>query len=1629
MNTSKFNSLLFALVVAASSLFGQQGTSENTLSLRSGKLSLPSNTDSYFAQRTSTSNQDYRYLQFHKIPDANQLKELQGAGIHCLQYLSNRTYITSIHTDQKLPRHLEDNIRSVVQIKATDKIAPKLLTLVEEETTFDEKRNITFLLQHYPDFPSDQFMDLLRKQNINIIEEQISIQAITISTTKNQLLEIANWPMVANLETVSANIQPEDEFGQSHHRSNLLNSNWDAQMHFNGEGVHIAIGDDGYIGPHIDLSNRIEQADLIGDQSGTHGEMVAGILSGAGNIDPANNGIATGATLHVLRDFEAVKKANILFEEKGVVITNTAYSDGCNRGYTSLAQLADQQSFLNPALIHVFSGGNAGIDDCEYGAGNGWGNITGGVKVGKNVLAVANLNMQGERVSSSSRGPSNDGRIKPDIAAFGEGQIGLSPNNEYQVGSGTSAAAPVISGILAQLYQAYREQHNNINPPSALIKAALLNSAEDLGNIGPDYSFGWGKVNAFKAFQILDEENWISGTAIQDSEENFSIDIPEAVKELRVMIYWHDQAASPTSTKSLVADIDLTVTDVNNVNHLPWLLNNNPDATLLDLPATKGADHLNNVEQVVIENPTSGTYQINVTGFEIPFSQQDYYIVYQNTFDELKLSYPNGGESFAPNDMVQIHWDAFGIDGNFELAYSSDDGNTWVPIASVAGNLRQYIWTVPDLVSGAMRLRVTRGNLDAMSTQVFSIFDTPQNLALEQICPEYVRLSWDALEDAQNYTLYQLGDHYMDSVAITTNTSIEFPIANPMLQYWFAISAQSSNSSKSKRSIAIPTSNDLINCTPAQDMALLAITNPATHVFSDCFNQSIPVSINIKNTGSELQNDIPIYYQFNNEPVVPAFLNGTLPPTVTVNYTFDVPISTSGIGEQRLKVWTGLLSDEAAYNDTLSFSFEITESTINALPFFENFDNFELCTSESNCAVNCLLENDWRNTSNTIDHIDWRVHRGKTPTFGTGPTSDQNTGINLGQYLYLEAGAGCFQQNAILTSPCIDLNNAITPTLTFWYHLFGTDMGSLNIDLFDGTQWHFNISNAIVSNQGNQWQQAKVDLQAFANQLVTLRFRGKTGDGFSTDIAIDNIAVFDANTPPIADFRVDKRLGCSDEVIHFTDNSFNEGTEWIWTFDPPTVGFLQNTDAQSQHPIVRFEETGIYTVSLFTMNDYGDSEILKTDYITISDGVALPYSENFDGAIFPPVDWESENNDNDIGWLSSEVVGKNGQYNQSAFMNNFSYNRNNEEDALRSPIIDLSNTTNPLLRFDYAYVSYSSNFADQLTVTLSNDCGNIFDIPLFEKSGSELATAQNQNKAWVPKASVDWETAIIDLSDYVGQSVALRFLNTCQFGNNLYLDNVVVYEEGDFPVATFEMEEATICLGEMLTINNTSIDDSDLNFFWEFGSNNMPPDAETKDAPAVTFLQTGLQAITLMATNDLGTDVSTQYLQVIDEPVISFSTQHNGSEIQFTDQSLYGISYLWDFGDGQTSNEENPTHDYATIGLYEVRLEVSNDCGTSEYSEFIDISSSTHQPDLSFELSILPNPATDWFIIKTNNAFPTDLHYRILSVSGKLFSEGDLFIPSGIQLKELDISTLPSGIYFLHFESNGFFISRRLVVI
>ncbi|MCB9231756.1 MAG: T9SS type A sorting domain-containing protein [Bacteroidia bacterium] len=180
----------------------------------------------------------------------------------------------------------------------------------------------------------------------------------------------------------------------------------------------------------------------------------------------------------------------------------------------------------------------------------------------------------------------------------------------------------------------------------------------------------------------------------------------------------------------------------------------------------------------------------------------------------------------------------------------------------------------------------------------------------------------------------------------------------------------------------------------------------------------------------------------------------------------------------------------------------------SVLPITEDFETMGLCGTASDCGVTvCGLSNGWENLVNgTEDDIDWRINEGSTPSTGTGPTMDANPGTITGNYAYTEASA-CSGNTAIMLSPCLDLTGAVNPELIFSYHMLGSNMGELHLDVLSAGNWVLDEMTPLSGDQGGAWLARTVSLLPYAGSVIKIRFRGITGGGFASDIALDNMII------------------------------------------------------------------------------------------------------------------------------------------------------------------------------------------------------------------------------------------------------------------------------------------------------------------------------------------------------------------------------------------------------------------------------------------------------------------------------------------------------------------------------------------
>ncbi|MEM6344988.1 MAG: S8 family serine peptidase [Bacteroidota bacterium] len=1626
-NAITFFVVLFSLI--ALPMMGQNFTNTH---FQNGVEDFPENLDQLSAKGSFVPDQAikgkvYRWIQFYEIPNEQDLAGLQQKGISLLDYVPYNTYLASLPVALNLKQLKTFGVRSIMEVQAKEKMGPQLFeSNFPSHAVRGDLLSVSLLIM--PGAGINSTVAKLKGIGAEIKQVAPDYDIVEVDVPLAKIYDLTNWHDIRYIEIVQAPGEPEDIRGKSLHRSSAISGNYPGARNYDGSGVNMQVRDDGGLGPHVDFKGRENQTYVtnFGPTTGgtQHADMVSGSAGGAGNIDPEVQGSATGAFI-----YNTFYQANFLditlalYDEENVVITNSSFSNGCNAGYTNVSRTVDIQLYNNEDYLHVFSAGNSGDINCGYGAGNVWGNITGGHKVAKNALVVGAANSSGSLVGFSSRGPTEDGRLKPDIVGHGADVNTTYPENGYINTQGTSFSAPAVAGVAAQLYQAYKELNTGENPDAVLIKGAIMNGAEDAGNVGPDYRYGFGIVNALRSVEILEGQQYLSSSVNNGQKRNHVINIPNGVKEARFMVIWGDPPAQPSAAIILTNDLDMKVKN-GGITYQPLVLDPTPNATNLNSPAVPGRDSLNNVEQVVLTNPSAGSFEVEISGFSVPDGPQKYYLIYTFIEDEITLTYPRGGERFVPAGQERIRWDAYGkdpSDGTFTLEYSTDLGNSWTTISStIASSAREYPWNVPNVMTAQALIRISRNALADTSEAQFNIMRVPPNLSIQQVCPDYTRVDWDPVAGASGYVVYLLGDKYMDSIGTTTNLQTFFDIqVDASAEEWIAVSAISPDGGVSRRSVAIERPSGLLNCVVGLDLRPEELLSPDFNYLPGCDPTQIPLVAVIKNDGLAPVFDLPIFYQVNSGPVYSDTITGQFPAGGQLVRTFADLIDFNSPGVYEIKVWTAQIGDQFPGNDTLRKRVEVLPNTVASIPFIEDFESNAACATTPNCgATVCPLNNGWTNLDNTFgDESDWRIHSSSTETSQTGPSIDHKPGNSLGKYAYIESSGGCQGSTALLWTPCIDLSNASQPEMTFWTHQFGSTAGSLIIDIYSNGGW-LNSITQFVGNQGDIWRERTINLSSYAGKQIVIQFRGQVGNGFQSDIAIDDIQIYDRMGPPLVDFSADRREVCLNSPINFTDLTDNLPTSWDWSFEPSNVSYLNGTNSTSNNPVVSFPNYGLYQVSLKAANGNGTDSLIRTSYISVVEGTTPDWAEDFESGTFPPQSWQVENPDGLVGWQASSVIGIDGNTTTAAFMDNRQYDTNAEQDYLNSFVVDLSTASMPELSFDRAYVGRGVNRVDQLNIEISTDCGETYTQNLYSASGATLATALDDFDQWFPTSAADWQSDTIDLTPYVGNQVRIRFVNINGFGNSLFLDNIQLRELGaSAPNAGLNYLPEVACEGGSVMFEDNSSGDNLSSYSWDFGSDATPSSATGVGPHMVTYQTAGSKTVKLTVSDGTVSDSVIYALTVTPLPQADFNFSTVGVTGFFSNNSTNGNSYFWDFGDGNSSTEQNPAHNYASNDNYTITLITTNDCGSDTLVREVTMSTVSVEDELDVRpVELYPNPTNGLFTVKLNSLSNSRVALKIIDLNGKVLQST---VVDGKSVQELDISNLATGLYILQVETSG----------
>lgn len=419
-------------------------------------------------------------------------------------------------------------------------------------------------------------------------------------------------------------------------RANSMYPGGSLGLNITGQGMVAGVWDGGKVrDTHQEFVGRITLGDSNSSLNG-HSTHVTGTVL-AGGVSLSRRGFAYQAS-GITYDWTNDSSEMITFADLGFLVSNHSYGNIAANLQTYTFGMYNGQSIETDNIMNAFpyyqivkSAGNDRSDTSilQQNIKGGY-DLLSGVSTAKNVLTVAAVNQVTNYTSPddvvmssfSNFGPTDDGRIKPDISAKGVGVVSTNSTTDaaYTTLQGTSMAAPAITGLILLLQQHYNTLNEFSYMKSASVRGLLCQSAREAGSSpGPDYSFGWGLADGQNAAQVISNKGVSSifdELNLQNSSTYTTTFTINSIQDINVAIAWTDPTGSANAstdednrTPRLRNNLDLKVIK-NGVTFYPWRLD--PDSPTS--PAVNDADNdVDNIERVEVFNADAGTYTIQVT--------------------------------------------------------------------------------------------------------------------------------------------------------------------------------------------------------------------------------------------------------------------------------------------------------------------------------------------------------------------------------------------------------------------------------------------------------------------------------------------------------------------------------------------------------------------------------------------------------------------------------------------------------------------------------------------------------------------------------------------------------------------------------------------------------------------------------------------------------------------------------------------------------------------------------------------------------------------------------------------------------------------------------------------------------
>ena len=496
----------------------------------------------------------------------------------------------------------------------------------------------------------------------------------------------------------------------------------------------------------------------------------------------------------------------------------------------------------------------------------------------------------------SSWGPTNDGRVKPDLVANGLNVLscGAGSATSYLVFSGTSMSAPNVTGSLYLLQEYYAEKNSGNFMRAATLKGLACATAFDAGNPGPDYIYGWGVLNTKNAAQTITDNGTKSlineKTLAQGQTQTFKV-IASGNGALVATISWTDPPADTTTTgvindrtPKLVNDLDIRISD-GTKTYYPWVLDpNNPAA-----PATTGDNIRDNIEQVYIAGAVPGrSYTITVSHKgTLNSGSQDFSIIVTGV----------GGASYCTSAPLS------NADSRINNVSLSNINNTPTPGCTTYSDYTNL--TVQLEQNKTYPLSLTLGTCGANFNKAAKVF-----------------IDWNADGVFEPNELVATSNIISGTGVFTTNIKVPGSVVAGNYSLMRVVLTETSDTSTIKAcgNYAKGETEDYrVQFLPTSiDVGAVAIVSPSAA--GNCSGQT-PVTVTLKNFGTQVLSEIPVTVSITAADGTISTFNqlytGVLLPASEDNLTFTTPFNVSPGATYHITATTNLASDPVSGNNSV----------------------------------------------------------------------------------------------------------------------------------------------------------------------------------------------------------------------------------------------------------------------------------------------------------------------------------------------------------------------------------------------------------------------------------------------------------------------------------------------------------------------------------------------------------------------------------------------------------------------------------------------------------------------------------------------------------------------------------------